>query len=123
MDTFTGNYDNLMIIAYNLFKPNGFMESLLTGLETSYPWSQVFTDLNDLLNDPFFIDPSADPNLWIGDTSLVQLLVDMADLLGQDWYTRMVYFGPGYSVTDDDGAIQEFDPYTSLGTILSGGGE
>ena len=47
MDTFTGNYDNLMIIAYNLFKPGGFMESLLTGLKTSYPWSQIFTDLND----------------------------------------------------------------------------
>ena len=61
MAIFAGHYDDLMIVSYNLFKPNGFMESLLSGLKTHYPWTQVFTDLNGLLNDHFVVPPLATP--------------------------------------------------------------
>lgn len=129
MTTFNGHYDDLMIVAYNLFRPHGLMPYMLNGLSTHYSWSVVFRDLNDLLQDPFFTDPAARPSIWIGENSLPAILVNMADMIGSDWYMRLVYLGPGASVAPtvdglltEDGEALEFDPYKTLGRLLNGGG-
>ena len=101
MTTFTGHYDDLMIVAYNLFKPEGIMPSIFYGLSTSQSWDLVFQDLDAMLNDPFFVDPdtSTHKSLWIGKDSLIELLVDMVDMIGEDWYTKLIFEGPASSVS------------------------
>lgn len=128
MNTFDGYYDDLLIVGYSLVKDQGLLDSILKKGSTHYSWSVLLTDFYNLLNDPFFVDPTARPSIWIGKNSLTELLVDMADLIGQDWYTRIIYYGPGYSKTDGGTVTDEyideyvFDPYTALGKILSPGG-
>jgi hypothetical protein len=128
MTTFTGHYDDLMIVAYNLFKVDGIMPSIFYGLSTSQSWEFVFQDLDALLNDPYFVDPSARPSIWLGKNSLIELLVDMVDMIGEDWYTKLIFAGPSSSVSavdllyTDEGEILEFNPYKTLGLIMSVGG-
>ena len=128
MTTFTGHYDDLMIVAYNLFKIDGIMPSIFYGLSTSQSWDLVFQDLDAMLNDPFFVDPAARPSIWLGKNSLIELLVDMVDMIGEDWYTKLIFEGPASSVSPidylsgEDGEVLEFNPYKTLGLIMSVGG-
>lgn len=125
MGTFSQHYDDLMIVAYNLFQPQGLMKYLMTGMTTSYSWSQIFSDLDRLLQDPFFTDPAAPRSLWIGKNSLIEILVKMVDMIGQDWYTRLIFMGPSSGIAPYDpnllidGEVPEFNPYKTLGEILS----
>ncbi|MBN2158670.1 MAG: hypothetical protein JW807_04690 [Spirochaetes bacterium] len=137
MEVFDGHYEDLMLVAYNLFQEGGIMPVTVSGLSTSASWSQVFTELDLLLKDPFFNpwygvapgDPPYSPSLWLGKNSLIELMVDMADMLGKDWYTRLVFLGPGSyvipynSILEDEGEAIEFNPYKTLGTVLSTGGQ
>lgn len=128
METFEGEYDDLMLVAYNLFKIDGIMPSIFYGFSTAYPWSVLIDDLYDMLHDPFFCDPAARPSIWIGENSLTELLIDMVDMIGQDWYTRMVFEGTGsyvssvYALTNEESEFLEFNPYKTLGLILSPAG-
>lgn len=128
MTTFTGHYDDLMLVAYNLFKPAGIMPSVFNGLSTSHSWADVFTEFDALLNDPFFVDPSARPSIWLGKNSLIELMVDMVDMIGEDWYTKLVFTGPVSNISPIDTLsaqeieVLEFNPYKTLGQIMSVGG-
>ena len=124
----TGHYDDLMIVAYNLFKPAGIMPSIFHGLSTSHSWSDVFTELDLLLNDDFFVNRFANPSFWIGKNSITELLTDMVDMIGEDWYTKLVFSGPASSVSPfdilspEEAELLEFNPYKTLGLIMSVGG-
>ena len=128
LETFAGHYDDLMFIAYNLFKIEGIMPSVFYGFSTSYSWDALLHDLFDMLHDPFFSDPAARPSIWIGENSLTELLVDMVDMIGEDWYTKLIFEGQGsyvtsvYALTDEENEILEFNPYKTLGQIMSPGG-
>lgn len=129
METFDGEYDDLMLIAYNLFKTGGLMPSIFYGFSTSAPWDELLSDLNYMLTqDPFFSDPAARPSIWLGENSLTELLVDMVNMIGEDWYTRLVFEGPGsyvtsvYALSDEESEVLEFNPYKTLGLILSPAG-
>ncbi|MDD4307950.1 MAG: hypothetical protein PHU53_03980 [Thermoplasmata archaeon] len=120
---FNNHYDDLMLMAYSALQEGGIVPFLLHALKTHYGWEYVINDFYNFLADPFIVDWYAQPNLL---HDLSDLVIQIADMLGQDWYTRMIFFGAGSYSSPLDNLVDgytaedmEFNPYRTMGKLFS----